>query len=84
MMRAKFQVTFVQEHKDADGSTRCETVSMCAVAAKGYPADGSDDDNTYARWSPQADFKITIANPSLFGKFTVGDKFYADFTKAEG
>lgn len=83
LMRAKLQVHFVLEYKDGDGNKLSETVSMHAVSRKdGYPADGSDEDNTYAKWSPSADFKIQIANPALFGKIAVGDKFYVDFTPA--
>lgn len=84
-MRAKLQVGFVQEHYDWQDKTKkaSETLTMHGVAKKdGYPPDGLDDDNTFARWSPQADFRITITNPELWDKFRAGDKFYVDFTPA--
>ena len=56
---------------------------MHAVAAAKYPADGSDEDNTYAKFSPGASLSLNIANPALFGKFLVGEKYYVDFTKAD-
>ena len=77
-MRAKLQVGSVTKFESG-----AEKVTMHGVAAKSYPADGSDEDNTYAKFSPQADFSIVIANPALFGKLQPGDKFYVDFTKAE-
>lgn len=87
IMRAKLQVGFVQEGFAYAGEPKgkCnETLSMHGVCKKdGYPADGIDEDNTFARWSPQVDLKIAIANPALWGKFKVGDKFYVDFTPAE-
>lgn len=55
---------------------------MHAVCASKYPEDGSDEDNTFAKFSPSANLSINIANPDLFGKFNVGDKFYVDFTPA--
>lgn len=76
-MRAKLQLSHVEKHGT------CEVLNFHAVAAKSYPADGSDEDNTYAKYSPSATLKITVANPALFGKFAPGDKFYVDFTKAE-
>lgn len=94
VMRAKLQVGMVQElfttwDNDTgkplpEGERRKagETLSMHAVAAKSYPADGSDEDNTYARMSPGASLSINIANPSLWGQFKHGDKFYVDFTPA--
>lgn len=84
-MRAKLQVGFVQEHFHYDDKTKKvqETLSMHAVAASRYPEDGSDEDNTYAKFSPGAQLHINIANPDLFGQFKVGDKYYVDFTPAE-
>lgn len=81
-MRAKLRVGFVQEHVNVDGVKSGETLTMHAVAASRYPQDGSDEDNTYAKFSPGATLNINIANPSLFGQFTVGDKYYVDFTPA--
>jgi len=84
-MRAKMKVIFIQENFHALGPAgrKCaETLSFCAVSASKYPEDGSDENNTYARFSPQAELKITVANPALWGEFTVGDEFYVDFTSA--
>lgn len=44
-----------------------------------YPADGSDEDQQFARYSPSGSLVITVANPALLNKFTVGDTFYLDF-----
>lgn len=77
-MRAKLKVTNVVTHPGAD------RITFCAVYKEnGYPSDGSDEDNTFAKWTPSADLQMTINNPDLLGKFAVGDKFYLDFTPAE-
>lgn len=77
-MRAKFQVTQVNRHPS------CEVVHFAAISKPaGYPADGSDEDNTYAKFSPAAKCEITIANPALIGKLSPGEKYYVDFTPAE-
>jgi hypothetical protein len=76
-MRAKMRVQFVQQH---DGS---ELLQFNAVGPKGsYPSDGSDEDNTYAKYTPNASLSMTINNPALLGKFKPGDTFYLDFTPA--
>ena len=76
-MRAKMRVASVQKH---EGFTQ-ETLKFSAVCkSDGYPADGSDEDNTFARWTPSGELTLAITNPALHGKFTVGDKFYLDFT----
>lgn len=88
-MRAKLQIGFVHEHfwgpVDESGkqTKSAETLKMHAVAASKYPEDGSDEDNTYAKFSPGADLSINIANPALWGKFKVGEKYYVDFTPAQ-
>lgn len=76
-MRAKFQLSHVTKGEG------WEKLHFYAVAKSGgYPQDGSDDDNTYAKFSPQASCEITVANPALFGKFEPGEKYYVDFTPA--
>lgn len=81
-MRAKMVVNSVNPSKDANGETICEFLAFNAVAkSEAYPDDGADEDNSYARWTPQAAMSMTINNPALFGKFKAGDKFYVDFTR---
>lgn len=76
-MRAKMQISQIS------GTPTSEQLHFHGVAAKAYPADGSDEDNTFARWSPSVELKISITNPALIGQFKVGEKFYVDFTPAE-
>ena len=84
-MRAKLQVGFVREIFNGFNKAKSEEVlSMHAVCRpNGYSDTGGlDEDNTFAMYSPGANLSINIANPALFGKFKVGDKFYVDFTPA--
>lgn len=77
-MRAKMQVTKVVR------GIGCDTVTMNAVCKTGsYPADGSDEDNTYAKFSPSGSLELSIANPALVGRIEPGTKFYLDFTPAQ-
>lgn len=78
-MRAKFIITSVEKFEGG-----AEKVNFIAVSKNTpYPEDGSDEDNTFAKWSPQASCSITIANPALHGKYEAGQKFYVDFTPAD-
>jgi hypothetical protein len=80
-MRAKMIVESSVPMGEA-GTT--EVLKMRAVPkSTAYPADGSDEDNTYAQYSPYGALELHIANPNLHGKFKAGDKFYVDFTPAE-
>ncbi len=83
-MRAKLRVGSVFPYRNPEtGETISETVTFHGVAKNGaYPADGSDEDNTFAKFSPSANLQILIANPALFGAHEVGDTFYVDFTPA--
>lgn len=87
-MRAKMQVWGVTQHMKhaAEGETGelvGESLEFIPVArSDGYPEDGSDEDNSYAKWSPSGSLKLYVANPALFGQFVIGEKYYLDFTKA--
>lgn len=76
MMRAKMRVADVQAQGDYEALT-----FQAVCRSEGYPADGSDENNTYAHWTPWAELKMSVTNPELHGKFKVGDEFYVDFTK---
>lgn len=76
-MRAKFVVSSVEKF------TGGEKLKLSAVGRSGsYPADGSDEDNTYAKFTPSASCEIYVANPALLGQFEPGQAFYVDFTPA--
>lgn len=82
-MRAKMRVADVVATVDVGANVQQERLKFTAVAAKAYPADGSDENNSFAKWTPQAEVTMTVNNPALFGKFAIGDEFYVDFTKAD-
>lgn len=77
-MRAKMKLNEVNRTEYG------EELKFSAVSKDGpYPDDGSDEDNTFAKFSPTAECTIQCHNPDLFGKFNPGEKYYVDFTKAE-
>ncbi len=87
-MRAKMAVINIEEYgyqREGEAFVKTgERLNFSAVSKPdGYPADGADEDNTYAKWTPLANCNITVANPALFGQFKVGEKYYVDFTLAD-
>ncbi len=77
-MRAKLKVESVLKTEYG------EQVKMVAVCKNTpYPADGSDEDNTYASFTPAASLEINIRNPNLYGKIVPGQKYYCDFELVE-
>ena len=82
-MRAKMKVTNVQVVGE-DSVNPAEILSFMAVGkSEPYDEDGNDENNSYAKWTPQASLNMTINNPDLFGKFAAGQEYYLDFTKVE-
>lgn len=83
-MRAKLRVMDVTTYKHPDtNETTYEKVRFAAVGPNcSYPADGTDENNSFALWTPQADLNMFINNPVLFGRFLIGSSFYVDFTEA--
>ena len=77
-MRAKVTLTEVNLFQESD---RIKMVPVCRSTP--YPSDGSDEDNTFAKFSPSGSFELTIANPALVGQFRPGQKYYVDFTPVE-
>ena len=81
LMRAKMQVHGVKDYKNAEGAVTQQDLILYPVAKDGaYPSDGSDEDNSFARWTPNGELKLSIQNPALFDQLPVGARFYVDFT----
>ena len=77
-MRAKLKISNIEPY---DGG---ENLSFHAVGkSEPYDENGSDENNTYARFTPMADLKISVNNPNLLGKFKIGQEFYVDFIPAD-
>ena len=84
IMRAKMQINAVKTVEPwpgTDGQPQQE-VTMSAVCGN-WNDQGDGEDNTYARFTPQAHLNMTINNPALLGKLKPGQKLYIDFSVAE-
>jgi len=77
-MRAKMKVSRVESFETYQNLT-----FRAVCKSDGYPADGSDENNSFAKWTPTAALNMTVNNPDLFGKINEGEEYYLDFTKAE-
>lgn len=78
-MRAKMKVSWIEKFEGSDA----EKLHFIAVGPnQGYPNDGTDEDNSYALWTPQGELTLTITNPVLYGKFKQGEKYYLEFIKS--
>lgn len=77
-MRAKMQVSKVERGVGVD-----RIICNAVARSDRYPDDGSDEDNTYAKFSPMGELTLSIANPALLGKIEPGTKFYLDFTRVD-
>lgn len=81
-MRAKLRIRSIKNYPETGDATQ-QTLTFAAVGPKEpYPADGSDENNTFARFTPSADLTMCITNPALIGKFEEGQEYYVDFSKA--
>lgn len=80
-MRAKMKINYIDRRNIEAG---IETLYFNPVyRSDRYPEDGSDENNTYAKFTPSGMLSLTVANPALVGKFQEGEAYYLDFTKAE-
>lgn len=83
-MRAKVKITGLRPNTNDDEQVVSENLTFSFPAKDSpYPADGSDEDQQFARFSPSGSLSLTVANPALLGKFAVGDTFYLDFVPVE-
>jgi hypothetical protein len=61
----------------------CETITFNPVTGnEQFGPNGESENNTYARYTPSGEIKLSITNPSLHNLFQPGQEFYVDFTPA--
>jgi hypothetical protein len=83
-MRAKFKInTVTQDIGNAGNVERVHITAAPVCGDKPFGPQGESEDNTFARWSPSGELKLTITNPDLFGTLAPGQTYYLDFTKAD-
>lgn len=69
-MRAKMQVQSIKKHL-----YNGETLEMSAV----YGGSTNDEDNSFAKTTPNGKIELMVVNPELLGVYQPGDTFYVDF-----
>ena len=79
-MRAKMRLNkVVNSGGTAVGAS--DRLTFNAVTTKPFDADGASEDNTFARYTPEAELTMVITNPNLVGQFKEGNTYYLDFTE---
>jgi hypothetical protein len=71
-MQAKLKVEYILGSGDES-----EVLVMSPVTT------GSEENKSFAKWTPWGKLELGISNPNLVGKFKPGDEYFVEFTKAE-
>ncbi len=79
VMRAKMEIFNVENAYS--GAVLLTLHAVCGE--EHFGPDGESENNTFARWTPNAHLQMIITNPALVDKFQAGQKFYVDFTEAK-
>lgn len=77
-LRAKMRVNSVQSTETQD-IIDCHAVGLSSK----YPDDGTDENNTYAKYTPEGSLNLTITNPDLLGQINAGDELILDITSVD-
>jgi hypothetical protein len=70
--QCRLRVDHIGVQKDANGATISESLSFSA------PYDDSPINKAWSKWTPSAQLTMSVTNPSVFGRFTVGQIVYVD------
>lgn len=68
-MQAKLKVQYVIPSGDS------EVLIMAPVTT------GSEENKSFAKWTPWGKLELGISNPNLLGTFNPGDEYLVNFTK---
>lgn len=80
-VRAKFWVKSVQ-HFHGVGVDPCAEVKLAPCYGT-YPGGDSEENKSFAKYTPAGEIALTITNPAAIEAFNPGGVFYIDFTPVE-
>ena len=81
-IRCKLYIESIKQYGN-NGEVTQEEIQFRAITSGKKNADDVDEDNTFSKWTPSADFRMAVTNPVLIGKFKPGQKFYVDMVETE-
>tara|TARA_R110002096_G_scaffold172484_6_gene346182 strand:- start:321 stop:569 length:249 start_codon:yes stop_codon:yes gene_type:complete len=79
VVRAKLVVKEVTHLLDGEGKPEHEQVSLSAV----FSNDESDINYQWSKWTPSAEFNISITNPNAMNKLRSGKQYFVDLTPVD-
>lgn len=74
VLRCKMRVAEVLQVREGDGSISQERVKLQAVYGN------TEENKQWSKYTPFAEFSISISNTEAFGKLSSGHEFFVDFT----
>ena len=77
MFRAKIKIDAINRAPGVD------TLIASPVTDTKLGDGGRNEDNSFARYTPSGEIKLTITNPELIGQISPGEEFLVDFTPVE-
>lgn len=78
IMRCKMRANWVKQSMSAEGKVESEEINFQAV----YGNEGTENAK-WAKWTPSAQFSITVNNPEAFGRLSKGGEYFVDFIPVE-
>lgn len=72
MLRCKMRVAEVSHVKDSSGKTESERLILVAVYGD------TEENKQWSKWTPNANFTLTISNPDAIGKVSSGHEYFVD------
>lgn len=75
VLRCKMRVMWITQDQDSDGNLTQESINLTAVYGE-----GETENAQWSKYTPAADFNLTISNPAAFGALSQGHEFYVDIT----
>lgn len=75
-VRAKFHLVEITLTPSTDVDNDSPVAALRFMAARGK------DNESWSKWTPSGELRMTITNPAAAAAFELGQHYYLDFTKA--
>lgn len=83
-VKAKFWVKSVQHHYQGLSGADIHAEVTLAPCYGTYPGGDSEENKSFAKWTPSGEIRMSITNPAAIEFFELGKPYYIDFRRAFG
>lgn len=83
MDKVRAKLTCMSVEETTDGATSPKKTGEYIKFQAVYDSNNSPEDNNFSKYTPFAEYSMSVTNPNVYGFFVSGKAYYFDITSCD-